>query len=88
MFENSIGECAKKLCVTVFRTPTACRIGMDDGLGTIISETKIFSEGALKVCPEPGSNQRHADFQSAALPTELSGRMNFWNPMGITRRDK
>jgi hypothetical protein len=24
--------------------------------------------------PESESNQRHADFQSAALPTELSGR--------------
>ena len=27
----------------------------------------------FKWCPEPESNQRHADFQSAALPTELSG---------------
>ena len=26
-----------------------------------------------KWCPGPESNQRHADFQSAALPTELSG---------------
>ena len=26
-----------------------------------------------KWCPEPESNQRHADFQSAALPAELSG---------------
>jgi hypothetical protein len=26
------------------------------------------------VCPGPESNQRHADFQSAALPTELPGR--------------
>jgi hypothetical protein len=25
--------------------------------------------------PEPDSNQRHANFQSAALPTELSGRV-------------
>jgi hypothetical protein len=25
-------------------------------------------------CPEPESNQRHVDFQSTALPTELSGR--------------
>lgn len=24
-------------------------------------------------CPEPESNQRHVDFQSTALPTELSG---------------
>jgi Pyruvate/2-oxoacid:ferredoxin oxidoreductase delta subunit len=28
-------------------------------------------------CPEAESNHRHADFQSAALPTELSGR-NFY----------
>ena len=28
------------------------------------------------ICPRPGSNQRHADFQSAALPTELPGRQN------------
>ena len=26
-----------------------------------------------KKCPEPESNQRHEDFQSSALPTELSG---------------
>ncbi len=26
-----------------------------------------------KWCPGPESNQRHADFQSAALPTELPG---------------
>ena len=26
-----------------------------------------------KECPEPESNQRHEDFQSSALPTELSG---------------
>ena len=25
-------------------------------------------------CPEPESNQRHRDFQSLALPTELSGQ--------------
>ena len=27
----------------------------------------------IKKCPEPESNQRHEDFQSSALPTELSG---------------
>lgn len=27
-------------------------------------------------CPEAGSNHRHADFQSTALPTELSGHLN------------
>ncbi len=30
---------------------------------------------ARKWCPEPESNQRHEDFQSSALPTELSGHM-------------
>ena len=29
-------------------------------------------------CPEVGSNHRHKDFQSFALPTELSGlKLNF-----------
>ncbi len=27
-------------------------------------------------CPEPESNQRHVDFQSTALPTELPGHIN------------
>ena len=27
-------------------------------------------------CPGAESNHRHADFQSAALPTELPGRLN------------
>ncbi len=27
-------------------------------------------------CPEPESNQRHVDFQSTALPTELSGQIH------------
>ena len=26
-------------------------------------------------CPETESNRRHGDFQSPALPTELSGQM-------------
>ena len=32
---------------------------------------------ARRWCPEPESNQRHGDFQSPALPTELSGRIFF-----------
>ena len=28
-------------------------------------------------CPEPELNQRHEDFQSSALPTELSGQGQF-----------
>ena len=31
----------------------------------------------IKKCPEPESNQRHEDFQSSALPTELSGHKTF-----------
>ena len=30
---------------------------------------------ASQQCPEPESNQRHEDFQSSALPTELSGHL-------------
>ena len=29
----------------------------------------------LLECPVPESNQRHEDFQSSALPTELTGRL-------------
>ena len=32
---------------------------------------------ARRWCPEPESNQRHEDFQSSALPTELSGQIFF-----------
>ena len=32
---------------------------------------------ARRWCPEPESNQRHGDFQSPALPTELSGQIFF-----------
>ena len=30
-----------------------------------------------KWCPDPESNQRHGDFQSPALPTELSGQTKY-----------
>ena len=30
-----------------------------------------------KKCLEPESNQRHEDFQSSALPTELSGHVSY-----------
>ena len=30
---------------------------------------------SFRSCPVPESNQRHVDFQSTALPTELSGRI-------------
>ena len=40
-------------------------------------ELDLSETEKLKWCPEPESNQRHADFQSAALPTELSGHTGF-----------
>ncbi len=30
------------------------------------------------LCPETESNRRHEDFQSSALPTELSGHKESW----------
>ena len=33
----------------------------------------LIKQEFFKWCPEPESNQRHVDFQSTALPTELSG---------------
>jgi hypothetical protein len=35
----------------------------------------------IKWCPETDLNRRHADFQSAALPTELSGRKRGQGPI-------
>ncbi len=39
------------------------------------SDGKTRALEGNKWCPEPESNQRHANFQSAALPTELSGHL-------------
>ena len=36
-------------------------------------------------CPEAESNHRHADFQSAALPTELSGQRGVLNGFRLTK---
>ena len=33
-------------------------------------------------CPDPESNQGHEDFQSSALPTELSGHMQYIKLVG------
>ena len=30
----------------------------------------------FSLCPKPESNQRHEDFQSSALPTELFGHIS------------
>ena len=37
-----------------------------------VSPTERFIRILMK-CPVPESNQRHVDFQSTALPTELTG---------------
>src|SRR5258708_11289082 len=42
--------------------------------GGQIRKTSSFSHLFLEWCPGTESNCRHADFQSAALPTELPGR--------------
>ena len=41
-----------------------------------LSYTPLFNLSKIK-CPEPESNQRHEDFQSSALPTELSGHTHY-----------
>ena len=50
-------------------------------LCTIRQDIIIKAEGFLgnKKCPGPESNQRHEDFQSSALPTELPGRFKILN---------
>ena len=51
----------------------------DPNLGKVVlhqlSHYRIFDFCTLQ-CPEPESNQRHMDFQSIALPTELSGHLS------------
>ena len=39
----------------------------------LVKKVLFFNE---KWCPDSESNQGHEDFQSSALPTELSGRLN------------
>lgn len=41
-----------------------------------MQKTNYFKEKGW--CPETDLNRRHADFQSAALPTELSGRRSIF----------
>ena len=41
----------------------------------IVSHTKTFLHTKVCWCPKVESNHRHRDFQSLALPTELSGQM-------------
>ena len=49
---------------------------IDAALAHKNSPSDIRQQGTIflkKWCPDPESNQRHGDFQSPALPTELSG---------------
>ena len=39
------------------------------------SESSVFNAILKKVWPEPDLNRRHKDFQSSALPTELSSQL-------------
>lgn len=48
--------------------------GFDDGLNHLDLFSDKGAELNLFEWPELESNQRHKDFQSSALPTELSGR--------------
>jgi hypothetical protein len=55
--------------------------------------SKQFNDfSGVKWCPETDLNRRHADFQSAALPTELSGHRALAKPTGVwwgvTRRGR
>ena len=43
-----------------------------------LNYTRIYNP--FGQCPEPESNQRHEDFQSSALPTELSGQSLIMHP--------
>ena len=65
------------------RMPTRSCVGILSGAGNE-ARTRYLHLGkvalyqmsyARKWCPEPESNQRHGDFQSPALPTELSGQI-------------
>ena len=38
-----------------------------------------YFRGFIRWCPETESNRRHGDFQSPALPTELSGQRRLLN---------
>ena len=38
---------------------------------------------SFRSCPVPESNQRHVDFQSTALPTELTGHAHQMRVAGI-----
>ena len=42
---------------------------------SVLANVKKQNTNNKKRCPETESNRRHEDFQSSALPTELSGHI-------------
>ena len=63
---GALGRAALRLLQT-----TTLRVASEKALKLLY--IKFFDKN--KWCPEPESNQRHVDFQSTALPTELSGQV-------------
>ena len=57
-------KCLPKVC-------TGC--AQNEGDYMLCLRGDIWGKNAIFWCPETDLNRRHADFQSAALPTELSG---------------
>jgi hypothetical protein len=50
-----------------------------NGKKSPVGKTELFKNALEKIwCPEADSNHRHKDFQSFALPTELSGHISFF----------
>ena len=49
--------------------------------GPLALPPELISHNKLK-CPVPESNQRHTDFQSVALPTELTGHNAYASSCG------
>ena len=52
-------------------------IGRQEILPDLLWQKNVNPAFVQQKCPEPESNQRHEDFQSSALPTELSGHFDF-----------
>ena len=53
-----------------------------EALCTILDSLQGINIDTILLHPEPESNQRHMDFQSIALPTELSGHVFFKTSCG------
>jgi len=69
---------------------TRTKNGQRNGYSNPLSRLLFQNNQLLKRewCPEADSNHRHADFQSAALPTELSGRRRLAPQGRLNREDR